>query len=257
LLLTACNGNSASNTNSETDSSEAKTPADKNSYHILFKPEDSVIEAGKEATLSFTPKIKEKENQQVPLEESHGKKINLMVVNDDLSFFNQLWPAYNTDGSYSAKQKFPTGGKYHLILIYKPGGGEKKTENILVNVTGKPVAEKNYNANKFTASTDNYTVILTPNMPVLKTNELLHFDGLVKQNGKEIDANELDTYLEGKANLVLLKMDDKSYEHSHSDAQKGHFDFHHTFKQPGIYRGWLQFQNQGKVFTTDFTFDVK
>lgn len=258
LSLTACNGNSASNTSSKTDSSEVKTVGVKNSYHLIYKSEDSVIEAGKEAKLSFIPKIKEKENQQVPLEESHGKKINLMVVNDDLSFFNQLWPAYNTDGSYSVKQKFPAGGKYHLILIYKPSGeAEKVTENILVTVKGKSGIEEKYNSNKFTASTENYTITLTPNMPVLKTNELLHFDALVKQNGREIDAGAFDTYLDGKANLVLLKMDDKSYEHSHSNARKGHLDFHHRFKSPGVYRGWLQFLTGGKSFITDFTFDVK
>ncbi|MEO5782074.1 MAG: hypothetical protein ABIQ07_02320 [Ginsengibacter sp.] len=257
LLLTACNDNGASNKDLKSDTAQAMTAA-KNNYYMLYMPEDSVIEAGKEVTLSFTPKIKEKENQPVALDESHGKKVNLMVVKDDLSFFNQLWPEYKIDGSYIAKQKFPAGGKYHLILVYKPSSeAEKKTENILVNVTGKSATEEKYNSNKFTASTDNYIVTLTPNMPMLKTNELLHFDGVVKQNNKEIDASAFDTYLDGKANLVLLKMDDKSYEHSHSEVRKGHLDFHHRFKQPGIYRGWLLFQNQGEVFTTDFTFDVK
>jgi hypothetical protein len=31
---------------------------------------------------------------------------------------------------------------------------------------------------------------------------------------------------------------------------------HTTFKKPGIYRGWIQFQAEGKVHTIDFTMNV-
>ena len=31
---------------------------------------------------------------------------------------------------------------------------------------------------------------------------------------------------------------------------------HTTFKKPGIYRGWIQFQADGKVHTIDFTLNV-
>ncbi|HEX5653857.1 MAG TPA: hypothetical protein VFX58_12335, partial [Chitinophagaceae bacterium] len=40
------------------------------------------------------------------------------------------------------------------------------------------------------------------------------------------------------------------------DVANGKFDLHTTFKNPGIYRGWIQFQADGKVHTVDFTMNV-
>jgi hypothetical protein len=40
------------------------------------------------------------------------------------------------------------------------------------------------------------------------------------------------------------------------DVADGKFDLHTTFKKQGIYRGWIQFQSEGKVHTIDFTMNV-
>ncbi len=226
---------------------------------MQYKASAPEIEAGKEVTLSFTPTIKGKENEQVALEAGHGKKVNLMVVSDDLSQYSQLWPEYNADGSYSVKHTFTGGGKYHFVLVYKPtsNNGKNITENIVVTVGGKPATPKNYSSTKLTATAQDYSITLVPNVAELKANEALLFNAVVKQNNKELDVNSFDTYLDGKANLVIIKSDDKSYDHSHSSVKNGHLDFEHTFTKSGIYRGWMQFQNQGKVYTSDFTFDVK
>ena len=34
------------------------------------------------------------------------------------------------------------------------------------------------------------------------------------------------------------------------------FDLHTTFDKPGVYRGWIQYQSKGKVYTSDFVFNV-
>ncbi|MGL1147887.1 hypothetical protein ACSTLC_24005, partial [Vibrio parahaemolyticus] len=36
----------------------------------------------------------------------------------------------------------------------------------------------------------------------------------------------------------------------------GKFDLHTTFEKPGVYRGWIQFQSKGKVYTSDFVMNV-
>jgi hypothetical protein len=78
----------------------------------------------------------------------------------------------------------------------------------------------------------------------------------VQRDGKEINAGSLENYLGAKAHMVVLSLDDKEYLHVHPEVVNGKFDLHTTFKKPGIYRGWIQFQNEGKVHTIDFTMNV-
>lgn len=61
---------------------------------------------GEDVTLSMTPKIKDKPTEQVPLDVEHTKKIHLIVVSDDLSWFDHIHPELNADGSYSVKRSF-------------------------------------------------------------------------------------------------------------------------------------------------------
>ncbi len=254
FYIASCNNSSADN-----KTTEQKDTADvvKQNFNMQYKANVAEIESGKDVTLYFTPKIKGQENEQVALEDGHGKKVNLMVLNDDLSQFYQLWPEYQADGAYSVNYKFPNGGKYEYILVYKPSSnnGEKVIENIPVTVKGNNLQPIAYNETKLTDDAEGgYSVTLNVKDGILKPNAKLQIEGIVKQNGKEVDVTKFDTFQDGKANMVILKMSDKGYDHSHSDAVNGRFDFHHTFNQPGSYRAFLQFQIEGKVYTTDFTF---
>lgn len=259
LIMASCNSSTADKKTTEKKDTIAANFV-KKIFNMEYKASVVEIEPGKEITLFFTPKIKGEENEPVPLEAGHGKKLNLMVVSDDLSSFYQLWPVYQADGSYAVNYKFPVGGKYNLILVYKPSSNnnEKVVENIPVLIKGNSPAPIAYKETKLTdEAEDGYSVTLNPKNNVFKINEELHIEGIVKLNGKEADVTSFDKYQDGKANMVILKMSDKTYDHSHSDAANGRFDFHHTFKQPGAYRAFLQFQVEGKVYTTDFTFYVK
>jgi hypothetical protein len=79
---------------------------------------------------------------------------------------------------------------------------------------------------------------------------------MVMNDGKEVDVNSLENYLGAKAHMVVISLDDKEYLHVHPDVQGGKFDLNTTFKKPGIYRGWIQFQSDGKVHTVDFVMNV-
>ena len=70
--------------------------------------------ANEEVTLSMTPKKKDNDKEPVALDVEHTKKIHLIVVSEDLSWFNHIHPELNADGSYSVKEKFPFAGKYTL-----------------------------------------------------------------------------------------------------------------------------------------------
>ncbi|MBC7913605.1 MAG: hypothetical protein H7Y07_05730 [Pyrinomonadaceae bacterium] len=227
-------------------------------YLMDFKTNPSSVVSKQEVTLSMTPKIKGKESDQVPLQEEHTKKIHLIVVSDDLSYFDHIHPEYGADGSYTVKTKFPSGGKYTLFADYKPTGGNHTVDKLNIDVTGNKPAAKNYSSDKLTAtSSDGFSVTLTPEGGKFETNVALHLAAGLKQNGKDVDPSTLEDYLGAKAHMVVVSLTDKEYLHVHPGVENGKFDLHTTFEKPGVYRGWIQFQSKGKVHTTDFVMNVK
>ena len=84
----------------------------------------------------------------------------------------------------------------------------------------------------------------------------MHISGIVKKDGMQIDANSLDNYLGAKAHFVMISLNEKEYLHVHPSIDKGMFDLHTTFEKAGLYRGWVQFNADGRIHTIDFTLNV-
>ena len=72
-----------------------------------------------------------------------------------------------------------------------------------------------------------------------------------------MDASTLENYLGAKAHMVVIGVEEKQYLHVHPEVVNGKFDLHTTFEKAGVYRGWVQFQSNGKVHTADFVIVVK
>ena len=68
--------------------------------------------------------------------------------------------------------------------------------------------------------------------------------------------NSIEDYLGSKAHMVVIGLTDKNFLHVHPEVENGDFDLHTTFDKPGVYRGWVQFQKDGKLHTADFVFNV-
>ena len=220
-----------------------------------FKP--TLPKPNEEVTLSLTPKLKDKPTEQVPLDVEHTKKIHLIAVSEDLSWFDHIHPEMGADGVYTTKEKFPTAGKYTLFADYKPSGANHTVDNLNVTVAGTVPIAKVYGADKLTGDAgDGFSVSLTPDGGKFVPNTATHINGVVLLNGKALDVNTLEDYLGAKAHMVVVSLADKKYLHVHPSVEGGKFDLHTTFDKPGVYRGWIQFQSKGKVYTSDFVMNV-
>jgi hypothetical protein len=242
------------------------------SYKMQYASNPAQIGAGQPVTISFTPKVIGNDSEAVALDLQHEKKIHLIVVSDDLSYFEHIHPDYQADGSYQIKvlgkgqnysngpgkneTKFEAGGDYFLFADYKPTGGAHQVEKVPVKVAGTAKAPARFTTDKLSGTSGNYSVTLNATGGKLVTGTQLHIAGTVLKDGKEIDATTLENYLGAKAHMVVISMDEKEYLHVHPDVVNGKFDLNTTFKKPGIYRGWIQFQSEGKVHTIDFTMNV-
>ena len=232
--------------------------ANTTSYFMDFTTNPKEVAPNQEVTLSMIPKMKGKETEQVPLQEEHTKKIHLIVVSDDLSYFDHIHPEYTSDGSYQVKTKFPSSGKYTLFADYKPTGGNHTVDKLNTSVSGNAPAAKQYSADKLTGtSSDGFSVTLTPSTGKFETKTAMHISGAVQQNGKAVDPSALEDYLGAKAHMVVISLNEKEYLHVHPGVENGKFDLHTTFEKAGVHRGWIQFQSKGKLHTVDFVMNVK
>lgn len=246
--------------------------ASSNEYFMAFNATPAV-EAGKAATLSFTPKIKGNETEMVPLDIQHDKKLHLIVVSKDLAYFDHIHPEFKSNGAYditvlpngkdysngpfSNETKFAQGGDYVLFADYLPTGATHQLERIELNVAGTPYSPKKFTEAKTTSKTDGYEVSLMPEGGNFLSNGTMHIAGIIKKDGKEIPADQLENYLGAKAHVVVVSEDTKKYLHVHPEVVDGRLDLHTEFGQAGIFRGWLQFQTEGKVHTADFVLKVE
>ena len=224
-------------------------------FKMSLVTEPAAPAAGKPVKLTFTPSIIEKPGQAVPLDVVHEKKLHLILVSNDLSWFDHQHPEYNGAGM-ELTYTFPKGGNYLLYADYKPAGAGHQVEKLPVNVSGTPARAVTYSAAKTTVNVDGYEVSLRPAGEKWVTNNVLHITGLVKKDGKPLDVTAFENYLGAKAHVVMVGLEDKGYEHVHPNVNAGAFDLHTQFAKPGIYRMWLQFQTGGKVHTADFVLNV-
>ena len=243
-------------------------------YFTAFTANPTQLEAGKPALLSFTPRIRDNEGAAVPLDLVHEKKMHLILVSDDLSWFDHIHPEFSASGSYDIKvlgkgenftnvrghneTRFDAGGKYWAFADFKPTGGLNQVNKTELQVAGTPAKTVTYNQPKMTASVDGYTLSLEAGHggASLVSGSIQHIPVTISQGGKAVDPATFENYLGEKAHLVLVETATKEFLHTHPAAEGGKLDIHTTFVKPGTYRGWLQFQTGGKVHTADFVLQV-
>ncbi len=232
-----------------------KKDALKKEYYLAYSASAANTESGRPVTFTFIPRLRGDDNSIVNLDVVHTKKIHLIIVSSDLSFFNHIHPEVQPDGSYQVDETFPAGGKYILFADYTPEG-EHRVERIEVNVSGKIPVPKNYTQSSLESKTGGYQISVTSQSGDFVSNQMTMMNATVKKDGMEIPAASLDDYLGAKAHMVIVSGDGQTYLHVHPELEDGKLLLHTEFPHIGMYRGWIQVQVNGKVLTGDFVFIV-
>lgn len=227
-------------------------------YRMDFVSLPARIEAGKPTILSFTPKEESNAQALVPLDVVHEKKIHLIVVSKDLSYFSHEHPAYGADGKYTWEHTFPSGGDYILFQDYTPKGASHQLSRIPVGVAGEPKKAVKYTAQNLNWKKDGYEIKLGFDQMPLQTNQAVEVKITVVKDGKPV--TNLDNYLGALGHMVIISEDTQDYLHVHpmdSETKGPDIIFHSSFDKPGFYRVFLQFNHEGKIQTADFTIQVQ
>ena len=188
----------------------------------------------------------------------HEMKVHLIIVRDGLDQFAHIHPEIDPAGNISATFNFPTAGKYRLYADHKPVGKSQAVAIAEVDVTGTPPPKG----------------ALVPNTPGrvkadglgaeiavenAKAGEMTRISFTLLDAGDK-PVTDLRPYLGAMGHLVVLSADGKQFVHSHPAEGKssgGTVAFEAHFPQPGIYKGWGQFQRLDAVHNVPFVVEVK
>ncbi|WP_306354116.1 heavy metal-binding domain-containing protein [Flavobacterium sp. '19STA2R22 D10 B1'] len=222
-------------------------------FEVKLTSNPEVIQAGTPVKLSIA--ITE-EGKSVTMDVVHEMKMHLLVMNEELTWFDHIHPEEQTDGTYNISETFPGGGKYLLFTDYKPLGASGNVKMQVVEVKGAPLNVPKITTEKLISKVDNYTVTLT-NGNDLKTGggQVLTFT--VEKDGKKLEEKDIQSYLGANAHIVMVAKETKDFLHIHPMSDPDFPIYAETqVKKAGLYRMWVQFKINDKVHTADFTVNV-
>jgi hypothetical protein len=202
-------------------------------------------------------------NDGTPVEEfeiNHEKKMHLIIVSKDLSFFNHIHPEYEGKGIFTITTQFPAGGEYKMFADYIPKGETGVIGETWVTVAGSQSQPQELDTDRVLSKVmDGKEVTLTFDGD-LKAGKELMMTYHIKDAATKEPITNLQPYLGAIGHVVILSSDAEEYLHVHpSDENTTGPDakFQTEFPNPGVYKIWGEFQHEGKVLTVPFVVNVQ
>jgi hypothetical protein len=241
-------------------------------YDINVQFDPAIPQAGKPTRLSL---VVTEQNVGEPIKQFdiiHDKLMHLIIVNkEDLSHFAHIHPKLNRETSiFYIVHTFAKAGKYKMWIEVKPTGGKQTLTAFAFNVEGQPIhsptpiAHEQTRVKNVDAQGQSYQVALNcqPEQLVAGRNIKMTFE-IKDANGKPI--TNLEPLMAAGGHCVIIDADGREFIHVHP-VEEVHdttgwrggpsVSFLANFPKPGLYRAWGQFQHEGRLLTTDFTFEV-
>jgi hypothetical protein len=190
---------------------------------------------------------------------NHEKLLHLIIVNQDLSYFNHIHPEFEGEGRFTINTSFPAGGEYKLFADFMPTGGSSTTLSERVRVEGQEQPQTVISADtKLVKEVSGKEVKLALSRSKPKEDVTLTFN--IKDAKTKKGIVDLEPYLGAVGHVVILSADGEQYIHVHPLDERATgpvAEFSTSFPIGGTYKLWGQFQHEGEVFTVPFVVEVK
>ncbi|SFB13331.1 MULTISPECIES: hypothetical protein [unclassified Bacillus (in: firmicutes)] len=195
--------------------------------------------------------LKNKNNQPVDkLEVNHEKLLHLIVVNEHLDQYYHLHPEQTGEGTFTVKKDFEEGS-YKAFVDIKPKDLSYEVKPIPFKV-GNPDTTHGHNGG------------LEPDKEHIQTidQETVEMEMSSMNAGEpvtltfKLNETNLQPYLGAMGHVVILDEEANQYLHVHpADHDKPIFET--EFHEPGIYKIWAEFKQDGKVRAFPFIVEIK
>ena len=187
---------------------------------------------------------------------SHEELMHLIIVSDDLRFFDHLHPRYEGNGRFTVEAQLPKSGRYTLFSDYKPTGQPAQVSTLKTQVSGNSSSSSDVNFKRSQTFTNIKVNLELPTETVKAGEEVAVTFNLRDANNQPI--TNLQPYMGELGHLVILcqsaSLTSANYIHAHAvkDTTPGRVQFLTSFPQPGLYKLWGQFKRNGEIVTADF-----
>lgn len=196
-----------------------ETPA--KTYKVNLSETSEPIQAGKPAKLIFS--VSDNGGNIVKdFKIVHEKLMHLLIVSEDLAFFDHQHPNMQENGSFVVDYTFKNGGNYRLYADITPENAPQYVESISLNVQGAPGAAAELKADNVTEKTvDGIKVKMTSDSEISSGKDLmLDFSVNDAKTGKPV--TNLQNYLGELAHFVIISRDLKNFVHAHPMSKQEH-----------------------------------
>jgi len=185
----------------------------------------------------------------------HEKLLHLIVVSNDLQYFNHIHPEYQGKGRFVVQTALPSGGTYFFFCDYKPAGSAGQVATFAKQVPGTqpPTLPKATTASRVQGDT---AINLTTGPIKAGKETTLAFELQQAVNG--LPVHDLQPYLGAMGHLVIIReaaeLTAAEYIHTHAmdGEQRNLIPFMTVLPQPGWYKLFAQFNRDGDIVTAAF-----
>jgi hypothetical protein len=190
------------------------------------------------------------------------KLMHLIVVSDDLGFFEHLHPEYQGDGHFKTTAILPSAGAYTLFSDYQPAGQKEQISVLKLRMKGarKSSEAEDMKATEKMVQGMRIRMGLSPKIPRVNEEAIIGF--YLKQiDGKPVTG--LGPYLGEKGHLVIIgkskTLSVRNYLHAHAmkEGEASEIKFTTRFPNKGLYKLWCQFNRNGRILTADFWVNIQ
>lgn len=247
--------------------------------HVMNKPQHGTQKSAKPESTQITLTLPDKVTVNTPtnlvidVQDKQGKAIDkfdifqeklmhLIVVSDDLQFFDHLHPDRKGNGRFTVTANFPVAGSYTIFSDYKPTGQKEQVSIARTTVNGVIPASTNLDFGRI-KTVDGTKVVLSASESELQVGQEVTFTFNLTDANSDRPIQDLQPYLGERGHLVILRqsqpLSKSDYIHAHAlkNTPDGQVSFMTAFPKPGKYKLWGQFNRGGKIAIADFWVDVR
>ncbi len=218
-----------------------KDSVDIHMYNVAFLRE-------KLATNSLAFKITDMSASPVSdLEVVHDKIMHLVLVRDDLNYFDHLHPQEISPGVFSVPYEFYAAGKYRVWIDFTIDGMQHIVD-FDFNVAKGPGKLLDYQSGNLDIKLDSRNS---------RVDEIAKIDFVVNyNNGNPAEIQE--KFLAASAHLIVIDEGLGGFGHTHDEEFDGDnaLSFSYKFMKSGRHKIWLQFSLDKITRTAEFEIDV-
>jgi Cu+-exporting ATPase len=267
------------------ESAQSGTPAElavppaEAGLRVEWTSEPANPQPGQPVTLAY--RVVDEQNGDVvsnlPLD--HERPMHLIMTSRDLTQFQHIHPELGDDGVYRVEATLPEAGTY-LLYDEFVHDGQTVLDRRELTVGAPSSASAALTVDLAPQTVEGFTVAL--NAPVgIQAGGLTHFSFTVTREGQSV--TDLAPYLGAAAHVAIVSEDAETFAHTHGEAvvdavesapteddHAAEGDAHaipaafgpevqveHVFPNPGRYKVWAQFSQDGRVLTVPFIIEVQ